>query len=232
MATFVLALAALLATHSENAHAQPRVEVWAGHQVLLGKRKVPLYGEKDTHTENYVIAEVTRTPSRIDIRQRLCRFDFHPIKGVQPSMKQETIARLPTSNIELEQKPDGSLSAAPWTTGWGDEDIDGDGFPGATISISGTSCSGEVHVSNQSVTTLASGHITPDGAAGEISVRLKQKVLSAKGFCLKLMAGDSDETQNGWFTYRRIDPGSTCQSLAGKPWPAKVTPPLPEISAP
>jgi hypothetical protein len=63
-------------------------------------------------------------------------------------------------------------------------------------------------------------------------VRLKQKVLSAKGFCLKLMAGDSDETQNGWFTYRRVDPGSTCQSLAGKPWPAKVAPPLPEISAP
>jgi hypothetical protein len=220
MVTFVLALATLLATNSES--AEPRVEVWAGHQVLNGKRKIPLYGEKETHTENYFLAEVYRTPSRIDIRQKLCRFEVRPIKGVLPSMKPETIARLPKSHFVLEEKADGSLAAAPWTTGWGAEDVDGDGSPGATISISGTSCSGDLHISSQTMTSLISGHAAPDGVAGQISVRLKQKVLSAKGLCLKLMAGDSDETQTGWFAYRRIEPGSTCHSLEGKPWPAKA----------
>ena len=222
MVTFILALATLLATNSES--AEPRVEVWAGHQVLNGKRKIPLYGEKETHTENYFIAEVYRTPSRIDIRQKLCRFEVRPIKGVIPSMKPETIAHLPKARIVLEEKADGSLAAAPWTAGWGEDDVDGDGSPGATVSISGTSCSGDIHISSQTITSLISGHATPDGAAGQISVRLKQKVISAKGLCLKLMAGDSDETQTGWFVYRRIEPGSTCHSLAGKPWPVKVEP--------
>jgi hypothetical protein len=226
MDQFVLALAALLAANNESAAAaEPRVEVWAGHQVSNGKRKIPLYGEKETHTENYFIAEVHRMPSRIDIRQKLCRIDIRPIKGVTPTMKPETIARLPKAHIVLEEKADGSLVAVPWSTGWESEDIDADGFPGATVQISGTSCSGDIYVSSQTVTSLLSGRATDDGATGEVALRLKQKILGAKGLCLKLMAGDSDETQTGSFAYRRVEPGTTCQSLAGKPWPVKAGPP-------
>ena len=221
----VLALAALLAANQESAAPEPRVETWAGHQVSNGKRKIPLYGEKETHTENYFIAEVRRTASRIDIRQKLCRIDIRPIKGVTPTMKPETIARLPRAHIVLEEKSDGSLAPAQWSTGWESEDIDADGFPGATVQISGTSCSGDVYVSSYAATSLLSGRVTDDGATGEISLHLKQKILGAKGFCLKLMAGDSDETQTGSFAYRRVEPGTTCQSLAGKPWPIKAVPP-------
>jgi hypothetical protein len=219
----MIALAALLASNTENAAAeQPSVEVWAGHQVSNGKRKIPLYGEKETHTENYFIAEVHRTSSRIDIRQKICRIDIRPIKGVTPTMKPETIARLPKAHIMLEEKTDGSLVAAPWSTGWETEDIDADGFPGATVQISGTSCSGDVYVSSHTQTALLSGHATDDGATGQVSLHLKQKILGAKGLCLKLMAGDSDETQTGAFAYRRVDPGTTCQSLTGRPWPVKA----------
>jgi len=221
----VLALAALLAANQESAAPEPRVETWAGHQVSNGKRKIPLYGEKDTHTENYFIAEVHRTPSRIELRQRVCRIDIRPIKGVTPTMKPETIARLPKAHIVLEERPDGSLVAAPWSTGWETEDIDADGFPGATVQISGTSCSGDVYVSSQTATSLLSGRATDDGVTGEISLHLKQKILGAKGFCLKLIAGDSDETQTGSLAYRRVEPGTTCHSLAGKPWPVKAGPP-------
>jgi len=225
MNPFVLALTALLAANHESAAAEPRIEVWAGHQVSNGKRKIPLYGEKETHTENYFIAEVHRTVSRIDIRQKTCRIDIRPIKGVTPTMKPETIARLPKAHFVLEEKPDGTLAPGQWSTGWEFEDIDADGFPGATVQISGTSCSGDVYVSSYTATSLLSGRATDDGATGEISLRLKQKILGAKGFCLKLMAGDSDETQTGTFAYRRVEPGTTCQSLAGKPWPVKAGPP-------
>ncbi|HEY5283008.1 MAG TPA: hypothetical protein VIM14_09480 [Polyangia bacterium] len=229
MDTFILTLAAFLAANNDSTQEEPRVEVWAGHQVSSGKRKIPLYGEKETHTENYFIAEVHRTPSRIEIRQKTCRIDIRPIKGVTPTMKPETIARLPKAHIVLEQKADGSLVAAPWTTSWGAEDIDGDGFPGATVQISGTSCSGDVYVSSQTVTSLLSGHATPDGAVGDIALRLKEKIIGARGLCLKLMAGDSDETQTGQFAYRRVEPGTTCNSLAGKPWPVKAGPTAPKM---
>jgi hypothetical protein len=218
MIQLVLFLAALASSHAE-ARVEPRMEVWAGHEVLNGKRKIPLYGEKETHTENYVIAEVHRTPTRIDIYQKLCRIDIRPIKGVTPTMKPETVLRLPKSHIVLDEKADGSLTAAPWTTGWADEDIDADGSPGATVQISGTSCSGDIFVSSQTTTSLLAGHASEDGASGTIAVRLKQKILGAHGLCLKLMAGDSDETQTGSFSYRRVPPGTTCASLAGKPWP-------------
>jgi hypothetical protein len=207
---------------AEPATAEPSVEVWAGHQVLNGKRKVPIYGEKDTHTENYLIAEVRRSPGRIEILHKICRIDISPIKNVLASMKPETVVRMPKSRFTLDEKPDGSVTGAPWSTGWGDEDLDGDGHPGATVEISGTSCSGEVYVSNQSTTTLVSGHATEDGLTGRLSVRMKQKILGASGFCLKLIAGDSDETQTGSFAYRRIPLGSSCRSLAAKPWPVKA----------
>jgi hypothetical protein len=218
MTAFVLWVASLRS--AETADVAPKVELWAGHEILSGKRKIPLYGEKETHTENYVLAEVRRSPSRIDIRQKTCRIDVRPIKGVTPVMKPETVARLPRAHIVLEKKEDGTLiGAAPWTTAWGEEDIDGDGFPGATVQITGTSCSGNLYVSSQSVTSLLGGYLTEDGAVGEISVRLKQKILGANGFCLKLMAGDSDDTQTGSFAYRRVESGATCQSLAAAPWP-------------
>jgi hypothetical protein len=216
---------ALLIAQLLNAQATaavPRIEVWAGHQVLNGKRKVPIYGDKETHTENYLIAEVHRSPGHIEIIQKICRIDIQPIKSVLASMTTETVARLPKSRLSLDEKPDGSVTGAPWSTGWGDEDIDGDSHPGATVRISGTSCSGDVYVSNQSTTTLVSGRATDDGLTGRLSVRMKQKILGASGFCLKLIAGDSDETQTGWFAYRRIEPGNSCRTLAGKPWPVKA----------
>src|SRR5450631_366150 len=219
-------LLALFAQDPGTAAPEPRVELWAGHQVLVGKRKIPLYGQQETHTENYLLAEVRRTSSRIEILQKVCRIDIRPIKGTLATMKPETVTHIPRSRIVFDEAPDGTLTAAPWSHGWTADDIDADGFPGATVHINGT-CSGDVSISSDSQTTLLSGHATADGASGEEAVRLKQKVLGASGLCLKLVAGDSDEMQNGWFDYRRVPPGSTCQSLAeaGKPWPAKARQP-------
>jgi hypothetical protein len=218
-------LATLLAADHEGAAAEPRVEAWVGHQVLKGKRKIPLYGEKETHTENYTIAEIHRSEGRIDIRQKTCRIEVQPIKGVAPSMTTETVLRLPRSHAMFDLAADGALSAEPWTTGWGEDDIEGDGHPGATVHISGSKCSGEVYVSNESTTTLVSGRATQEGATGEISVHMKQKILGATGLCLKLMAGDSDETQTGWFAWKRIPTGQNCRTLLEHPWPVKAVPP-------
>jgi hypothetical protein len=211
-----------LAIDPSSVPAEPRVEAWAGHQVLHGKRKIPLYGEKETHTENFLIAEIHRSPGHIDVRQKLCRIEVRPIKGVTASMQTQTVLRLPKSRVAFGVGADGALAAPPWSSGWGAEDIDGDGFPGATVQISGSKCAGLVYVSNQSTTSLVSGRASDDGIAGEIKVQVKQKILGASGLCLKLLAGDSDETQTGTFAFRRIPIGSTCRNLADQPWPVKA----------
>jgi hypothetical protein len=222
---FVVLLA--LFTHDAGAALQePRVELWAGHQVLIGKRKIPIYGEQETYTENFLLAEVRRTPTHLEIHERVCRIDIRPIKGTLASMKPETVARIPRSRMAFDEAADGKLTAAPWSHGWTSDDIDADGFPGATVHINGT-CSGDVYISSESQTTLLSGHATADGASGTLSVKLKQKALGASGLCLKLVAGDTEETQMGWFDYRQVAPDATCHSLAGKPWPAKAQAPAP-----
>jgi len=227
MTAFLVCLATLLAADHDSDAAVPRVEAWAGHQVLDGKRKIPIYGDKDTHTENYLIAEIHRGGGRIDIRQKLCRIDVRPIKGVTASMKPQTVGRLPKAHLVFEERTDHTLATEPWTTGWQDEDIDADGFPGATVQISGSKCSGDVYVSSHTTTTLVSGRASDDGVTGEISVRVKQKILGATGLCLKLMAGDSEETQTGRFAFRRVPLGSNCRNLSDKPWPVKAGPPIP-----
>jgi hypothetical protein len=219
-----LLLFTLLAAEPENTPAVPRVEAWAGHQVLAGKRKVPLYGVKETHTENYLIAEIHRSPGRIDVLQKLCKIEVTPIKGVSASMSRQTVARLPKAHFVLEERRDGTVATGPWTTAWQAEDIDADGFPGATIQIAGTKCSGEVYVASSTTTSLLSGRASDDGVTGQISVQIKQKVLGASGLCLKLVAGDSEETQTGTFAFRRIPIGASCRTLATQPWPVKATP--------
>lgn len=224
--------AALLAADPAGTPAAPQVEAWAGHQVLKGKRKIPIYGEKETHTENFFIAEVHRSEGHIDIRQKPCRIEVLPIKGVTASMKTETVLRLPKAHAVFDVSADGTLAAQPWTTGWDAEDIDADGFPGATIHISGSKCAGEVYASNHTTTRLVSGRATEDGVSGQISVQVRQKILGASGLCLKLIAGDSEETQTGWFAFRRIPIGSNCRNLADKPWPVKAGPPAGSTAAP
>lgn len=227
MLRLLLLFANLLAvdTHDAAVPPAPTVEAWAGHQILKGKRKIPLYGEKETHTENFFIAEVHRRPGKIDVLQKLCRIDIGAIKGVKASMSSQTVARLPKSRLVLEEGKDGTLAAAPWKNGWGNEDIDGDDHPGATVQITGTRCSGDVYVSNASETSLLSGHASEDGLSGQISVRLRQRILGATGLCLKLIAGDSDETQIGWVAFRRVPIGTSCRTLANRPWPVKAGPP-------
>ena len=220
MLTTVAILTALLA--QDAGPDTPRVEAWVGHQVLKGKRKVPLFGEKETHTENFFLAEVHLAGNQIEIQQKLCRIEIQPVGSVVASMKPGTVSRLPRSHFSVDSHVEEKLTAAPWSHGWEEEDVDGDGFPGATVDIRGSSCTGEVFVSNHSTTTISSGHLTSDGMEGTLSVALKQKILGANGFCLKLIAGDSQETQTGSFAYRRVPPGTTCKSLNGKPWPIKA----------
>jgi len=105
---------------------------------------------------------------------------------------------------------------------WASEDMDGDGKPGATFTVSGTVCSGEVYVASKSHYIVDRAQIGVHGLSGELRVEQDQHILAARGLCLRLMAGDSTESQRGTFAYAPVLPGTTCQSLAGKPWPVKA----------
>jgi len=214
-------LALLVLGETPSVEASP-AEVWAGHHILQGKRHVPLHGDVPIETEDYLIAKVQRRGKHIELRQRFCRLEPKPIKGVTVALSPAGVARMPASTVMVEVDAEGEAKIAPWDVAWGADDMDGDGKPGATFTVSGTFCSGDVYVASQSHYTVERAHFDGHSLSGEFKVAQKQQILGASGLCLRAMAGDSTESQEGTFAYRPVPAGTTCQSLAGKPWPVKA----------
>ena len=220
---FILAplLALLVLGETPPVEASP-VELWAGHHILRGMRHVPLHSDVLDEAENFVLAKVQRRGDRIELRQHFCRIESKPIKGVTVAFSHAAVSHMPTSTVIIDVVADGQAKIAPWEVDWGREDMDGDGKPGATLTVSGTFCSGDVYVSSQSHYTVERAQLDSNGLSGELQVVQKQQILGASGLCLRAMAGDSSETQRGTLAYRPVPAGTTCQSLAGKPWPVKA----------
>jgi hypothetical protein len=215
------ALLALVASANTPADA-PVTEVWVGHQVLRGKRHLPIYGDVPVETQNYVLAKVQHRNGRLEFHQTLCRVEPQPVDGVTVTLSPAAVNRIPVSPMAVDVASDGSASIAPYDIAWANEDLDGDGKPGATFTVGGTICSGDVYVASQSHFITERAHMDARGLTGELSGTQKQHVLGARGLCLRAITGDSIEYQRGLFTYAPTSPQTTCQSLAGKPWPVKA----------
>jgi hypothetical protein len=214
-------LAVLLLGETPPGETSP-AEVWAGHHILRGMRHVPLHRDVLDETENFVLAKVQRRGDHIELRQTFCRIESKPVKGVTVAFSPAAVFHMPASTVTIDAAADGEAKIRSWDVDWGREDMDGDGKPGATLTVSGTFCSGDVYVSSQSHYTVEQAHLDGHGLSGELTVAQKQKILGASGLCLRAMAGDSSETQKGIFAYRPVPAGTTCQSLAGKPWPVQA----------
>jgi hypothetical protein len=197
-------------------------EVWAGHQILRGKRHLPIYGDVPVETHSYLLARVQHRGGRLEFHQSVCRVEPQPVDGVTVTLSPAAVARIPVSPMGVDVASDGTASISPWDMVWADEDLDGDGKPGATFTVGGTVCSGDVYVASRSHFTVEHARLDARGLSGELAVEQKQHILGARGLCLRAIAGDSTEFQRGAFAFTPVLPETTCQSLAGKPWPIKA----------
>lgn len=214
-----LAIAALSLGHVLAwAPATPRataddVEVWAGHQVGLGARELPLRGRVTTRTETLVLARVRKSGDKLVLEETACAIWFARVGGVSVSMD---ASRIPTHRATYEPH-EGEL----WSrsrAGWGDEDVDGDGNPGMTITVDAPLCAGEIWVAH-AATTRAYGTRTTDGLQGRSKVLVEQRVLGTSNACLAMGAKDSSEMVRGPFAYTRVADDATCASLVASGWP-------------
>ena len=197
-----------------------RREVWALHQVVVGRTKIPILGSRQTRTETFGLARVTITPDGIDVKQVACRVAFKKVAGVQVRIPGSALTRLPAAQFRFTRRGTEHV-AAPWAVGWSDQDVDGDGLPGMTVVVDAALCGGRLRVASQTVSS-ARGWAHRSGMSGKIRVEVKQRILGSSSLCLKLFARDSREVQTGRFVYRRVDPRATCRSLLRTEWPARV----------
>lgn len=195
-------------------------ELWAGHQVLVGVRKIPILGELHTRTESFQLAMVERRAGEIRLVQQTCRMEIAPVAGVKVNFLPEGVPRMPPSTIRYTHR-DGSWEGGPWVTEWGEEDVDGDGNPGATVIVEAPICGGTLFVGGFSHTSTRATE-KGGGLEGEMRARVGHRILGTSGGCLRLAARDSEEKVGGTFAYLPVAPGSTCESLLAKPWPVQA----------
>lgn len=216
------ALIALVASANSQPADMPVTETWVGHQILRGKRHLPIYGDVPVETQHYVLAKVRHRNGRLEFQQTLCRVEPKPVDGVTVTLSPTAVTRIPVSPMTVDVANDGNAKITPFDIAWAKEDLDGDGNPGATFTVGGTVCSGEVYVASQVHFTVERARHDAYGLSGEMSATQTQHVLGARGLCLRAITGDSTEVQRGSFAYKPVLPETTCQSLAGKPWPVKA----------
>lgn len=197
-----------------------KTEHWAGHQVVYGKRDVPVLGTLQTRMDTWVIARVRRSEAEIQIDQRACKVNYEDIGGVKVYVDADA---LPDSRLIFERVEGTPHYLMSGTVNWGKEDIDGDGEPGMSVYVDAPVCSGKLHVTNKT-TTNARAFGDEDGSPiyGEVTVSVRQKILGADGKCLAGMAKDSFERSKGSFRYAKIKANETCQSLLDAGWPVKA----------
>lgn len=224
----LVALVALLGLGASAAPANNGLgttHLWAGHQVLVGEKAVPIIGKVETRTDTYFIATFEKRGAEWVLKQRVCKTTIKPTLGVTVRFPKGTVQKLPSTDVTFDQAPDGYWYATPWTSGWGKEDLDADGHPGITLDIGAPLCSGQVYVASQS-TSQARAKRTDDLWVGQIRVQVAQKTLGASNKCLTLLSNDDDDKAHGTFAYTKVPDGSTCESLEKKhAWPTRAAEP-------
>lgn len=201
-----------------SSQTSPETEVWAGHQISFGERKIPFRGKVRTRTDTYLLARVRKHADRLELVQQACRVEFAPVGGVQVSVRGH---RLQPNSMDFFQDDNGSSYQGSSRVSWQSQDVDQDGHPGMTVSVNAPVCSGDLYVSNDS-STKARAQFTKKGFQGIANVAIHQQVLGADGVCLSVVAKDVKEKVRGPFAYVPVDPQEDCRSLLRKGWPVKA----------
>lgn len=215
--------AASMSSDPDTAPNESTTELWAGHQATVGARRVPILGTLVTRSDTFLLATIRREGDEVRLEQQLCKLDIAPFAGVKVSLLAEGVPKMPRTPVVFRRKGV-RWEAVPWSTSWNYEDVDGDGKPGATVTVEAPICGGTLFVGSNSQ-AVARGVEKAGGISGELKVSVEQRILQTSGGCLALVAKDTKEQVVGTFAYVPVPAGSTCESLMGSKWPAHAEPP-------
>ncbi|MDF1564129.1 MAG: hypothetical protein P1V51_13855 [Deltaproteobacteria bacterium] len=185
---------------------------YLGTQRVRGILKLPVLGEVDTEVTFTVLATIQSGEEGLSIEQRPCSVEFSNVLGIGTAMEEAGVRRLPVEKIAFGPAEGDWRAAEPWLVGWGAEDVDADGKPGATVQVKAPLCGGEVHVSSQTV-SIARGQWTGETFRGRVKVVVAQKILGASNACLSMTATDKRQKMSGEFEYRPVPAGTRCEDL-------------------
>ncbi len=191
---------------------------WIGTVAVLGERRIPILGTVRFRTDSRVIADVWKKDGGWVLSQRTCQVHFARAAGAQVSLAEDAPAVMPPANPFFVPEGEG-WKAAPWGSGWSDEDHDHDGFPGITFHVDATVCSGQLHVGSSAMSEASGAPSAEHTLEGEIKVDVVQRNLSSRGICMKLLPRVQRDTLYGRFAFVEVPLDTSCESVASFPDP-------------
>lgn len=195
----------------------PEPQAWLGHSRVGSVRQLPILGALRTRTDTWVLARVIQDGDRLLIEQIPCAMEIKPVAGVRVGMTEAAVRALPSASFVLQAEGE-AWTGLPWTSGWGEEDLDQDGEPGVSVQVRSALCGGELAVASQTLST-AQARFDGEELSGSLQVEVQQRILGAHGACLRAVAQDSVDRMQGSFRYAPAPPGARCEDLPRAAWP-------------
>lgn len=211
----------LVAT-SDATPPTPGATRWLGYQEVEGERTIPVLGTLKTRNRNWFVADRVPQPGGgFVLQQHTCDVAFDPVLGVQVRMTRALIEAMPRVAVAFERLPDGTFGARGWHHGWDAADLEGDGHPGATVTVEAPVCGGDLYVASDSL-TRARAKDTAGGLDARLVVDVKQQILGASSDCLRQASSDTEERLQGWFRLVPAPQGDvTCARFNRADWPGR-----------
>lgn len=196
-------------------------ETWAGIQVTQGSRRVPVLGTLRSETTALTLAEVARDGDALLFVDRPCSIAVKSSHNVTLEFDPKGVAGMPPVTFRFVKNAEGRYVAGPWVGAWGHVDVDHDDVAGIHVRVDAGICAGYLDVASRTEST-AVGDLDAQGLHGEIDVSIARDIIAASNPCLGLVDRHSVEQVAGTFLWVPVAAGSTCESLAGAPWPARL----------
>ena len=217
----MLRLPCFLAAGLTLAMPASAAERWAGHQVTVTTRHVPLLGDIVTRQDVYMIASAQRTADGFVIDEQPCAITIRSGTKVRLDFEPAAVRRIPPVHAVWRLAPDGYRGT--WPGGWDTRDVDGDGQPGLKVTVTAPLCNGTMSIATNTRFDGAAVLGPQDALQGNVSISVSRAILSVDTACLGLVPKRQEEMVRGTFTYVPVDPAATCTSWTrGADWPAQV----------
>lgn len=192
----------------ESDVAEQLIGRYALRAEVASAQTLPIIGFVTTKAVLYKLADVIPSGEGLAIRERTCELKFDDSNLIRLNIKQEAIRAIPETISELRAweengvirfaKDQGvTLIGAKLDDELSDQlptrandprvfDLDGNGKPGITASISALLVSGDIHYVQRSVTSYA-GTVSSDGTllSGLLVDRSEQNIIEASNFLLR-----------------------------------------------
>lgn len=211
---------------------------WA-MKTTIGQLLASPLGDGNASVSTFALVRATVNGTRVSMTAETCAVDMTPFQGATTTYPEATLRAMSGSTIEanvsaLEVGATFNVPTHPRLLGWtaardpmteaipseDDDarvaDVDGDGHPGATVSVASSFATGDVYIVSRQIQSFAGSVVSKDRIEGHTTTDMEQVILGATEVLLTFGGVTSMPDPNpdaNTFTLVRLGANATCAQV-------------------